>query len=243
MRVNLIVFAFILLLAIGAPATAQQQVAVISSVKNDVNGSLTGNLTSGTKIKQNETISTNANSSVNIMFADKSSVTVGPNSNVKIDNFVYQPNRGISGVAAEVTKGAFRYISGNQPNETTRIKTPLATVGVRGTVIEGYVDTDIPMEVFIFVEGVAMEVCRDGGNCISVNQRGQYVVVTLAGANGPTYWTGPILIPDVSTDLISIFNLIITQNGGDVLPNWRTNNSAIQSRITGQRPPPPPPYY
>ena len=84
-----------------------------------------------------------ANASVlQILLLDRSNFTVGSNARVTIDRFVYDPNRSASAVGATVVKGAFRFISGrsihNMPGQTA-IRTPVASIGVRGTMIEGVV--------------------------------------------------------------------------------------------------------
>ena len=84
-----------------------------------------------------------ANASVlQILLLDRSNFTVGSNARVTIDRFVYDPQRSASAVGASVAKGAFRFISGksihNMPGKTA-ITTPVASIGVRGTIFEGVV--------------------------------------------------------------------------------------------------------
>jgi len=84
-------------------------------------------------------------SMLQILLLDRSNFTVGSNARVTIDRFVYDPNRSASAVGATVAKGAFRFISGrsihNMPGKTT-ITTPVASIGVRGTIFEGAVGPD-----------------------------------------------------------------------------------------------------
>ena len=87
-----------------------------------------------------------ANASVlQILLLDRSNFTVGSNARVTIDRFVYDPQRSASAVGASVAKGAFRFISGrsihNMPGKTA-INTPVASIGVRGTIFEGVVGPD-----------------------------------------------------------------------------------------------------
>lgn len=84
-------------------------------------------------------------SMLQILLLDRSNFTVGSNARVTIDRFVYDPQRSASAVGASVAKGAFRFISGksvkNMPGKTA-ITTPVASIGVRGTVFEGAVGPD-----------------------------------------------------------------------------------------------------
>ena len=84
-------------------------------------------------------------SMLQILLLDRSNFTVGSNARVTIDRFVYDPQRSASAVGASVAKGAFRFISGrsihNMPGKTA-ITTPVASIGVRGTIFEGVVGAD-----------------------------------------------------------------------------------------------------
>ncbi|MEO7814264.1 MAG: FecR domain-containing protein [Sphingomicrobium sp.] len=84
-------------------------------------------------------------SMLQILLLDRSNFTVGSNARVTIDRFVYDPQRSASAVGASVAKGAFRFISGrsihNMPGKTA-ITTPVASIGVRGTIFEGVVGPD-----------------------------------------------------------------------------------------------------
>ena len=80
-----------------------------------------------------------------MLLLDKSVFTVGANARVKIDRFVYDPNRGASTVAASVAKGAFRFMSGKATRGapgTSSVNTPVASIGIRGTILEGVVGPD-----------------------------------------------------------------------------------------------------
>lgn len=84
-------------------------------------------------------------SMLQILLLDRSNFTVGSNARVTIDRFVYDPSRSASAVGASVARGAFRFMSGkpvrNMPGKTA-ITTPVASIGVRGTVFEGVVGPD-----------------------------------------------------------------------------------------------------
>ena len=84
-------------------------------------------------------------SMLQILLLDRSNFTVGANARVTLDRFVYDPQRGASAVGVSVAKGAFRFISGksvrNLPGKTA-ITTPVASIGVRGTIFEGAVGPD-----------------------------------------------------------------------------------------------------
>ena len=67
------------------------------------------------------------------MFNDKSTLTIGPNSNLVIDDFVYNPNAGGGRFAASLTKGALRFVGGQISHTAgATINTPVASLGIRG---------------------------------------------------------------------------------------------------------------
>ncbi|MBV9331603.1 MAG: FecR domain-containing protein [Alphaproteobacteria bacterium] len=83
-------------------------------------------------------------SALQMLLLDQSVFTVGANARVTIDRFVYDPDRHSSDIAASVAKGAFRFMSGHTLAGFGKnaITTPVATIGVRGTMLEGVVGAD-----------------------------------------------------------------------------------------------------
>ena len=87
----------------------------------------------GTGIVSKERIQTSGAGSLQVMFNDKSTLTVGPNSNLVIDEFVYSPNTGGGRFAASLTKGALRFVGGQISHTAgATINTPVASLGIRG---------------------------------------------------------------------------------------------------------------
>lgn len=97
-----------------------------------------------------ETISTTRNSASQLRFIDETTLTVGPNSQVVLDKFVFDPNTGKQEVAINASVGVFRFVTGKLKKKAYRIKTPTATIGIRGTIFTMIVDqsgaTDIIVE-------------------------------------------------------------------------------------------------
>jgi hypothetical protein len=83
-------------------------------------------------------------SSLQMLLLDHSVFTIGANASITIDRFVYDPDKGTTDIAASVAKGAFRFMSGRLTGNAgqSAIKTPVATIGVRGTIVEGVVGPD-----------------------------------------------------------------------------------------------------
>ena len=84
-------------------------------------------------------------SALQILLRDQTVFTVGANARVTLDRFVYDPNRNASDVTVSVAKGAFRFMSGPALHGQGRnaINTPVGSIGVRGTIVEGVVGADV----------------------------------------------------------------------------------------------------
>jgi hypothetical protein len=58
---------------------------------------------------------------------------VGPNSSVRLNKFIYDPNRSGGKAVFDAAKGSFRFSTGAQGgNRNIQIKTPVGTLGIRG---------------------------------------------------------------------------------------------------------------
>ena len=123
---------------IALNAHADTRVGVTSAVNpaaaGTPPGAATRQLTVGGDIQFRERVITTTDGQVQILFLDQSSLLIGPNSTVVIDEFVYDPATNTGNIAATLTQGSFRYIGGKlskQGNAT--LKTPVATIGIRGS--------------------------------------------------------------------------------------------------------------
>ena len=67
-----------------------------------------------------------------IRFIDDTRLVIGPNSRLKIDTFVFNPDNTAQRVTINALKGTFRFISGRSPPSAYSIRTPTSTIGIRG---------------------------------------------------------------------------------------------------------------
>lgn len=126
------------LLAGAAPAHAVAQEVGAATAVNPVSESTPPNgesraLRIGARIAHKERIRTIDQGTAQLMFVDRSTLNIGPGSTVVIDSFVYDPAAGLSDKAATLTRGALRLVGGGAGRKgTTTVKTPVATIGIRG---------------------------------------------------------------------------------------------------------------
>src|SRR5260370_858858 len=87
----------------------------------------------GQNVVRNEKISTFNKGQVQLIFADQSTLTLGENSEIVIDEFVYDPNKQAGSMTATVTTGVLRYVGGkiSKKNDVSFL-TPSGVVTVRG---------------------------------------------------------------------------------------------------------------
>lgn len=132
-------------LSIIAPhesVSAATRVGVTAAVNPDAQSRRAGagvkTITLGDEVIHNEVINTNGAGLVQILLADGTTFTVGPNSRLTIDSFVYDPEAGTAKVSASLSKGFMRFIGGRTsktPGGAT-INTPIGTAGIRGAVVD-----------------------------------------------------------------------------------------------------------
>ena len=89
----------------------------------------------GSRVIHRERIQTGPAGSLQLLFLDKTTLNVGPNSDLVIDEFVYDPATGSGRMAASMTRGILRFVGGNVSHTGgATVRTPVATLGIRGGV-------------------------------------------------------------------------------------------------------------
>lgn len=153
-------------------ASAQTRIGAATAVRNEVTAIMSAQeqpLAVGSAVYQDETIRTGAASVAQLLFADQTNLSIGPRSEIRLDRFVYDPNQSAGDVAVSFTSGALRFISGAQNPSSYSITTPVAVVGVRGTIVDFLM---IDRRMFaILVEG-ATDFTLSDGRVVSLDDPG-----------------------------------------------------------------------
>ncbi len=90
----------------------------------------------GLEIYQNDTLRTGPGGSIGVIFNDETSLSLGPDSMIVVDEFVFAPAQGNFSIAIRMVKGTVAYLSGlisKLSPESARFETPTASIGIRGT--------------------------------------------------------------------------------------------------------------
>ena len=148
--ISLAALAAILAAAFAPGALAATNVGISATVRNtvDIKTSTDKELRPVVvrePVHLGDAVVSSSQSSMQILLLDHSVFTIGADAHITIDRFVYDPDRGTSDIALSVTKGAFRFMSGRLVGNAGQgaIRTPIGTIGVRGTIVQGAVGPDV----------------------------------------------------------------------------------------------------
>jgi hypothetical protein len=178
-----------LLLTGGSSALfAQERVGVNSAVNPEATGAMPGaparRLVIGQDVIFNEHITTAAAGQSQLLFLDESSMTVGPNSDLTIDQFVFDPKSGTGKLAMSATRGLLRYVGGklSKQDEAVTLRSATATLAVRGGAFIVQIEPDGKTDAG-FLYGKGLTVCGSGGTggCQTVTRPGWWSIVPPGG--------------------------------------------------------------
>ncbi|HYM72109.1 MAG TPA: FecR domain-containing protein [Stellaceae bacterium] len=176
----------------AAPAIAQTPPAAPAiGVASAVNPQTTGEAPGGPKrtimignnIVHSERVMTGPDGQAQILFVDSSAFSVGPNSDIVIDEFVYDPATNTGRLAASATKGVFRFVGGKiskSGENPVTVTTPSAAIGIRGGMMTFTVDGEGTTAVKNFGDVVHVT-AKSTGTTEDIYRNDFYVTVNTVG--------------------------------------------------------------
>ncbi len=126
-------------LLLAAPAGAVEIGAAEKVVRNVYGTSVTKRMTNGEPLVANQKVATEAESAARLTLKDSSNLSLGPRAEVILDEFVYNPAKNFAAGTIKVAKGLMRF-AGAKARLDLKVKTPTATIGIRGTIFDVNVD-------------------------------------------------------------------------------------------------------
>lgn len=131
---NISVLAFAGAAIVASPVMAEK-VGSVGAVNHTAHGTPPGAskhpLAVGLGVQKRERIETQGEGSAQVIFNDTSTMTIGRNSSVVVDDFVYNGGGGSQGVT--MAKGVMRFVGGGVSHTSgASVRTPTASIGVRG---------------------------------------------------------------------------------------------------------------
>jgi hypothetical protein len=232
----------------GAATAQDVSIGTVAAVKPDAFGAAPGapeqTLVIGAGLVENETIRTTEEGTANVIFADRSTLTVGKGSQVTLDKFVYDPASGSGGLAIDLTQGALRFVGGKlSKGGNVSVATPTATMTVRGGIAlfyfpadggDGYAVLLYGQELqntgtgeSIFRPGFAFKFPAGGGAPQLVRITDAELAMILKNFNAETGLAGRF--PDQDLALLEDQPDLISDLRKQIEEQSQSNNPAIQS--------------
>lgn len=166
---------------------AAGEIGFASGVERNATAELdskTRHLDRGSSVRTLEVLATDSAGRLRVQLFDRTLISLGPRSRVRLDRFVVKSNGSAAEVLLNATRGAFRFASGISESRAYRITTPAGTLGVRGTrfafevdgrrlrvsVSEGSVQVCPPG-----VDGPACRIARSGSDVVINNRRASII--------------------------------------------------------------------
>jgi len=223
-------------LALAAFPAAAERVGNVGAVNVSAHGTPPGAikrpLSVGLGVEKRERIETAGEGSAQIVFNDSSTMTVGRNSSVVIDDFVYNGSSGSQGVT--IAKGALRFVGGGVSHGAgATLKTPTASIGVRGGSVLVRIGGECEALV-VHQNGVA-DIVGPRGDSQTLNRPGFGVCARSSGVSEP-FRVPAEMIASLNAQMASK----IGQSGG---AKAKPRNSDANLALGDDRPPsvePPP---
>ncbi len=133
----------------------------------------------GAAVYQGDVIETAAGSSFTIVFADDTQFSMGENGRTVLDEMIYNPSAGSGKFGVSLLQGVFSLVSGQIAKdnpENVDVRTPVGTIGIRGTSWSGNVKSIGEDSIFTLFTG-AIVVTNEAGSQV-LNIPNQSVIVT-----------------------------------------------------------------
>ena len=185
-----------------------------------------------TTVEMNDTVST-ARAKAELTFEDKTTVKLTEHSKMIIDDFVYDPKKGTGKLAVNMALGTARYASGqiakNNPQQVS-IKTPTATIAVRGTDFSMTVD-ELGRSLVMLLPSCDNKGCVTGAIEVS-NLSGVVILDVPYQATMVSSLTTPPSQPTViKIDQANINNMLIISKPPEIPDNTNAGTARKEKNI------------
>jgi hypothetical protein len=181
-RCALVVFSCLAASLAAPPAFASEtrvgEAVVIQNSVVRVAGEATSAVNVGDSMLRDEVVRTGIDSAARFVMADSTNLSIGPSATIKLDRTVFNDAHSYRDIAIQLTTGAFRFVTGHSEKAAYKITTPLATIGVRGTILD--ILSQRGRTIVVLQEGAA-SVCTLGFQCVQLTQVGDTAIITLTG--------------------------------------------------------------
>ncbi len=211
-------------------------------------------LATGDSVRQNELVEVSADSLGEFRLDDDTKLALGPGARLRLDKFVYDPDKKVGTIIVNLVKGTFRFMTGTAAKPTYVIRTPTAAITVRGTIFDAFIQPD--NSTWLLLHEGAIEVRGARNVCRVLDRPGHLMRISSNGSVGvPVNWQR---LPGRAIGLDAAFPFVTRPPLVDPTPKLTRgailNAAQVRSRapacrsasptVPGTRgavPPPPPP--
>jgi len=152
-------------------------------------------------IYENDDITTGTDARIEITFIDGTKLTIGENSRLVIDKFLFDPDNSVGTAILNAAKGPFRFITGKigeMANKRVVVQNTFGTIGIRGTDFWG--GPALGVYGVLLLDGTIVVRTDAGARILNVSGTG----VNLTGSNVPPGEVAPWGQDRVNAALASI---------------------------------------
>lgn len=194
-------------------------------------------LRTGDRVHQDETIEVGVASIGEIELDDKTKLALGPGSRLLLDRFVYDGQRSRGDIVFNLVTGTFRFITGVASKTSYRIRTPAASITVRGTIFDVFISEDRTIWLLLIEGGI--RACNDQGDCRNLDRPGQILRITARGeVSRPVNWAN--LPGRQAVPFETAFPFVVTAPAVDPNPILTRQQIETAAPILPRTPPAPP---
>lgn len=140
----------------------------------------------GDDVRQQELIEVDADGRSELILRDDTKLALGPGSRLLLDQFVYDPDISGGAIVLDLVRGTFRFITGIAAKPAYVIRTPTASITVRGTIFDVFVRPS-GAAWLLLIEG-AIEVCTEDNQCLVHDEPGKLIRIGTDKVDKPVKW-------------------------------------------------------
>lgn len=140
MKTKTLAILLVTLLALAGVASAENEpIGRVKTASGTVTITTAGQARTvevGAPIFLDDVLETGADGSLGLVFSDESRLTLGPDTSLTVDEYVYAPDQEEVGFLTKMARGTLLYVSGliaKSKPEAVSVETPVGTIGIRGT--------------------------------------------------------------------------------------------------------------
>jgi hypothetical protein len=129
----------LLVLSFAAPLAAAEAVGTVKTLSGSAfveRGGDVVELTVGAPIQVDDRLVTRNDGSLGLILQDDTTISLGPNSELLLRDFVFEPQQNRFSLILKMLRGTFLYVSGvigKLAPDSIKLETPDSTIAVRGT--------------------------------------------------------------------------------------------------------------